>query len=78
MSDKKVEFGNGWKEMAIRSVEKTHDAMIKGNRILTLNGEDPKFRKQSDIGIKRWGMIDGLVRFHGFYHFHVSNFSDKG
>jgi len=74
----KVEYGNAWEQAAIRSVETTHDAMIKGNRILTLNGDDTKFQRQNDIGIKKWGMIDGLVRFHGFFHFHVANFSGKG
>jgi len=59
---------------ALRAIGKKHDAYIKGRKILVLNGKDPKTPKANDIGIKVWGMIDGLVTYGGFYFHFVSNF----
>jgi len=71
-------YGPEWVEKAMDSVSRKRDAIIKGLRILTVNGEDKKCPRSNDIGIKVWGMIDGLVEYHGFTHHVVDNFKEKG
>lgn len=61
-------------DKALRSIGQKHDAYIKGRKILVLNGKDIKAPKINDIGIKVWGAIDGMVKYHGFYFYFVDNF----
>lgn len=62
---------------SLRAIGKKHDARIFGVRILVLNGKDSKSPKVNDIGIKVWGMIDGLVNYQGYRQHFVSNFKEK-
>ena len=67
----------GLQDKALRAVGKKHDVKIFNMRILILNGQDVKAPKANDIGIKVWGMIDGLCNYHGYRQHFVDNFKSK-
>ena len=65
------------RDSSLRALGKKHDVRIIGMRILILNGKDKKAPKIWDIGIKVFGQIDGLCKYHGYRQHFVSNFNQK-
>ena len=64
-------------DSSLRAIGKKHDIKVFGLRILVLNGKDVKAPKQNDVGIRVWGMVDGLCKYQGYRQHFVDNFNKK-
>jgi hypothetical protein len=58
----------------LRTLRQKNDVRIVGNQILILNGKNPKFQKQNDLGNGSWGKIDFLKNHKGYFLRNVSEF----